>query len=147
MSDAYNVAKERLATGQLAWDDSGKDFTVVALADTYTFDPDHDDLADVNTHELTGTGTRAPVENRTVAKNLTDDRAELDADDSTLPEIDTSEDIAFLVVAEDGVDDASSPLVAFLSAVEGDNEASFDLATNGADVLVAFPSGRVARIE
>lgn len=145
MSGAYNQAKEDLATGRLSWDDVTRDFVAIAVDDAYVFDPDHQFLSQVTANELSGTGTRAPVESRSVVKNLTADRSELNAVDSTFPLIDAGT-IGFIVVAEATPPlDTDRHLVGWMSA-DGAG-ASFALPTNGADILIAWPGGRVARID
>ncbi len=57
---------------------------VMLLADTYTPDKDHNVLADVSTHEISGTGYTAggaTLANVTVTEDDTNDRVTLDGDD------------------------------------------------------------------
>lgn len=75
----YNLAKKLM-------DMSGDTIKVMLLANTYTFNADHNVPGDVNSNEISGTGYSAggvALTTKTVTQDDTNDLMKFDADDSS----------------------------------------------------------------
>lgn len=83
-SGVYNRFKAGVM--KKSYDMINDDIKVALLANTYTFNSDHNVFADVSTHEISGTGYTAggvSLTNKTVTQNDTSDKGVFDADDVT----------------------------------------------------------------
>lgn len=81
MANVYNRGKYNLGTGTVDWTTTA--ITVALVTSSYTYNADHDDLADI-TNELSGGGyARVALGTPTVTENDTNDRVEYDAVDTT----------------------------------------------------------------
>jgi len=154
MSDTPNRTLAELLRGNI-------DLTTatirVALFDdstAYTFDPDnHEFVADVldggtTAQELqgsagyTGSSDRKTLANVTITEDNTDDEGVFDADDVTWAGVESTADIqGFLLYLQVGGDDTTpgdDPILQVVDDDMTDAPSSLPLATNGADVTIAW---------
>jgi hypothetical protein len=83
MGNMYQKGLEQIVNGDIAWDTSS--FKCMLVTSTYTYDPDHQDRADV-TNEITNTGYTAggnAVTTSAAAVDDANDQIEADATDVT----------------------------------------------------------------
>lgn len=132
----YNIAKQRFGAGDLDWDlDTIKVMLVTA---TYAPNADHNYVSEV-TNELSGTGyVRKTLANKTVTKNVTNDRAELDADDVVWTGISAGTVGAAVVFEDLGGADTANPLIGYVDLA--------DTATNGSDLTIQWASSGILTI-
>jgi hypothetical protein len=130
----YNEAKKQILNGSIDLDTST--IKVMLVKSTYTANADHaaiDDgtADDPKSHELTVSGyARQTLANRSVASDVTNDFAYLDADDTVFTALATGEMIGGAIILKDsGVDTTSIP-IAFYDLT--------DTPTNGSDITVQW---------
>lgn len=137
-SGLYNIAKKGFANGSEDWDTNT--YKVMLVGTTYTFDPDHDQVSDINSDELSGTGYtggfggagRKSLTTAAVNQDDANDRAELDADNISWTSLDAGT-IGAMVVIREVSSDADSIPIAYI-----DNPTNFPLTTNGGNVNVTW---------
>lgn len=86
MSHWYTPAKERLAKGDLDWDEAGHDIRVILVMTNTTADTDQDagTISAIGTlDEYDGSGYTRPALTQSVVRDDANNRAELDANDFT----------------------------------------------------------------
>lgn len=127
----FNYAKQALANGSLDWDTG--DIRILLVDNTCDADKDDQYLASIGTlGELSGTGySRKALTGEAVNVDLTNDRAELDADDVTWTGIDAGEAAAAIIYLE-GASDAARLCIAYIDS------GGFPIATNGGDMEIAW---------
>lgn len=131
----YNRGKALLLNGGLDLDT--QDIRVLLVSASYTFNPDHNFVADI-TNELSGTGyVRKELANETVTEDDTNDRAVFDADDVVWTGADFGSPAMFIVYRQ-VTNDADSPLICC-------GDISPVVATNGGDFTLAFSANGILR--
>lgn len=137
----YNTGLEELNVD--SWEDA--DIRVLLLADdTLDFDRTHatvsELLAAAGNTEASGPGyERKTVPARTVTRNDTDDRAELDHDDIVWTDIDAGT-VGAIIYFRHVTDDTDSVVWFF-------KDSGFPFATNGSDLVRRTPSGGLVQVE
>jgi len=139
-SFVYNIFKQRLALGTTIWNaaPASGDTMKIALTETVLSDPDPDNVTAALTGgaEYDGSYSRTQVSGQSVTLNDTNDRAELDASDTTVSAVgaDGTDKVEGVLLYHDvdGTDGNAVPI------------AFFDLATgfygNGSDVTFTWDS-------
>lgn len=131
----YNLGKkERLAGTINLTSDTIK---IMLLNDTYTPDPDDDYVDDIVAKELVndeGTGyERKTLANKTFTEDDENDKGIFDADNVLYSAIDTTLDIAVIVIFKDTGNDATSTLILAIDTMTG-----LPKATNGSDIQLTI---------
>lgn len=132
MSALYNRGKKILADGSL--DYTSSTIRAMLVNTNYVFNPDHAVVADIVTHEISGTGyVRKDLAGKTAVQNDTNDRAELDSDDIEWTGINagTVKGLAYFKV---NTSDADHELIGFVDS------GGFPVDTNGTNLTVQQPS-------
>lgn len=138
----YNKAGYLLWTGAINLGTS--DLRMLLVKSTYTFDKDHNFVADVisGSLEISVSGySRQALTSEAATEDDTNDRAYFDADDPTFAALASGQTIGGAVVYKLVTNDADSPVLFFLDLT--------DTPTNGTDFKVQFAapgSGGVAYI-
>ena len=104
-------------------------FQVLLLYNTYTFNKDHDFIADVVANEASGTGyARLTVSGKTITIDDTNDRWVLDCDDFAYSAINTgATPIVGYVIAANGGNDATDEVIFY------NDEGGFPKTLGGSD--------------
>lgn len=139
-SGLYNTAKEKIANPNLsgAINLLSDTIKVMIVKNTYVFDPDHDFVSDISSHELNVTGYtggfsgsgRHTLAGKTTTRNDSADRVEFDASDESWVALGAGQTIGGLIIYKHITNDASSQLITFLDIP--------DVATNGNDFNVTW---------
>ena len=141
MASVYNIAKGRTMDGQIDLDTG--DIRVLLVKSGYTFNADHDYVADLTpaSNEISGTGyVRKALASKTVTVDDTNNRAAFDAADLVWTGLDTATvGIAAAVVYQLVTNDADSPLIAYIDLTPA-------IAGNGGDFTVAWNAGGILRV-
>lgn len=126
MAGVYNRGKFIFANGSLVW---ASDTIQALLVDaTYTYDPDHNFVADI-TGELTdGSYARQTLGTKAVSEDDTNDEATLEAAPVDYGAL-TNETPEGIVLFKFVTNDADSPLISF-------SDAGFGATANGAGYVV-----------
>jgi hypothetical protein len=127
----YNIACKKFIDGALAL--ATADVRVLFLKDTYTFDPDHQFVADLTpgTHEISVAGySRQALANQTTTQDNVNNRAEADADDPDFGALTAGETIAAAVYYVQVTNDADSYLIGY------QDTGGYPLPTNGGNVKI-----------
>lgn len=137
----YNRAKALLMNGGLDLDND--DIRVLLVDNTYSFDPDHNVVADVAASEVTDVGGGTPYARKaltteTVTEDDANDRANFDADDPVWSGADFGTPDA-IIVFKFVTNDADSPVIACLDITP-------KIATNTGSYTVAFNAGGIMRL-
>lgn len=132
MADSvYNVSKANITI---------TDLRVLLVKDTYVFDADHEDVADVVANECDFTNyARKALSGEAHTVVHASDTAVLDADDpSTWSNAGgaANNDIGGLIVYEHNVADADAKLVSY-------HDTGFPISTNGGDLTVSFAAAGI----
>lgn len=118
------------------------------LRNTYTFNPDHKFVADINSTELSvsgypggfGGGGRKTLSGKTVTEDAANNRLVFDAaDPSAWTGLAAGQTIRYVAIIEEITSDAASRVVAIL-------DFGADYPTNGGDITVAFNATGIAVI-
>lgn len=124
----------------------------------YTFDPDtHQYVADVFDAGTTGEeldyaspGDRQTLANQSVTMDTTDDEGVFNADDVTFPDLDTTQDIQFIVVYQQIGGDDTTPgddrIIAIYDDDSAGSLADLPLVTNGSDVTISWSAEGIVNI-
>lgn len=133
----YNAGKEKIANGTIDLDTSA--LKVLLVKSTYVADADHatiDDGSanDPQSHEISVSGySRQTLSTRTVTKDNSNDRAYLDADDTTFTSLASGQTIGGAIIFYDtGADNTAVP-IAFYDLT--------DTPTNGGNIVVQWAAG------
>lgn len=120
-SELYNQGMFCLVSNTKSkWDNASHDFRIMLIDDDYTPDDTHTTVDDVLTvgggDEFDGSGyVRKQLTTRTVTKNNTTDRVQLDADDVTWTSLGTgSEAPRYAIVYIEGANDAARELIGWI---------------------------------
>lgn len=136
----YNIAKLQVANGTL---DLDTDTTKLVLVDTYTFNPDQNNIddggaSDVVDTEISVTGYTGGFNGAgrktialSVTQNDTADRAEIDGADDTWTALGAGATITGVVLVKEVTNDADSINICHMDLTP-------NITTNGGDVTVAF---------
>lgn len=142
MADAaYNRGKFLFASAGINWATDTIEVLLLDDAGTYTFDPDHNFVADLTpgTNEFQGTGyTRMTLANAAVTENDTTDLANIDADDVVWAAIDGATAQA-AVVYRLVTNDADSQLLFYM-------DTGFPFTANGGQLTWQFNAAGVATL-
>jgi len=130
----YTTGLDKLTNG-FSW--ASGDVRVLLVTSSYTFDPEHNDVADI-TNELSGGNyARLVIGNKVRTKNTTDHRIQYTADPAIFPLLGLAAGTPTKIVFFDqaGGADANRELLAAMTLT--------GTAPNGTDYTVVFPSGLV----
>jgi hypothetical protein len=123
----------------------------------YSFDPDaHEFVSDVFDSGTTGeelsdsSYDRQAVSNPSVTQDNTDDEGVFDCDDVTFPNVDTSQDIQFLVFYQQTGGDDTTPgddrIIAIYDNDSAGSLADLPITTNGSDIVIQIDSEGLVNI-
>jgi hypothetical protein len=142
---AYNRGKFRLI--DYSWSTDVEDLGLLLVANTYTFDPDHDSVGDVEADETSGAGygRRAITASaRSASEDDTNNRALLIIADGTVTwsSISAGIDLRVILFFISGVDidDSSNDLLGFV-----DSGTNIPIITTGADFALNFGTAGALR--
>lgn len=127
---SYNIAKKKFLDGALSF--ASADLRVLLVTSGYTFNADHDFIADLTpgSNELSGTGyARKTLAGKATTTDDTNDRAEGDCDDIAYTAINAGT-AAMMILYVQVTNDADSYLVGKFDT------GGFPLITNGGDATV-----------
>lgn len=134
-SGMYNTGKESLVDGTIVWGTS--DMRVLLVTSGYTFDPDHDFVADLTpgSNEISVAGySRQVLGGEVVVVDDANNRVEFDATDVVFSGLAAGQTIAAAVVYLHTGSDATAQLLAYIDLA--------DTPTNGGDVTIQWdPEG------
>lgn len=131
----YNIATFKALKG--LFDLSALDVRVLFLKSTYTFDPDHQFVADLTpgSNEVSVAGyARQALATQVVTQDNTNNRAEADADDPDFGALTSGQTIAAAVYYTFVTNDADSWLIGYVDT------GGFPLPTNGGNVKIQHNS-------
>lgn len=119
---------------------------VMLVNASYTFDPDHDFVDDINANELSGTGYtggfngsgRKSLASKAIANDAANDRIEFDAADPSAWTGLNAGTIAWVILIKEITNDAASVPILALDPT--------NLVTNGGDVTLVFDAEGIAQI-
>lgn len=149
MTDTYNATLVKFAQGDIDWVNDTIKVALVSDATPYTPDIDNEEFVDdvldggTTAQEFNGTGYTSPSDRqtltgRTVDQNNTDDRAEMDCDDTTVfPNVDGDTAQGALIYKEVGGDGSTAgddPLIGYYDG------GSFPQQAGGGDLTVEWPT-------
>lgn len=127
----YNIACKKAVDAGLNL--ATADVRVLLLKSTYTYDPDHQFVADLTpgTHEISVVGySRQALGSQTTTQDDTNNRAEADAADPVFATLTTGQTIAAAVYFVFVTNDADSWLIGYVDT------GGFPIPTNGGDVTI-----------
>jgi hypothetical protein len=135
-----NVLKKLLADKDFDW--INDDIVVLLVNSTNDWDPDDSYVGDINTlGELSGDGyERKILGSKTVTRDDTNNRTELDAADVDYTAIDAGTAAAALVIRDNGVSDATNEVLVKIDT------GGFPLVTNGGDATVQWNAEGIIQI-
>jgi len=115
---------------------SGQTLEVLLLNPDHLNDADHDFVSEINANELSDTTyNRQTISNVTFTEDDTSDKAYIDADDVVFSELNTSRDIAAVVVYVLRTDDTDSEIIGETDTIENSEDTNvLPIATNGSDI-------------
>lgn len=119
---------------------------VMLVNASYTFDPDHDFVDDINANELSGTGYtggfagagRKSLASKAIANDAANDRIEFDAADPSAWTGLNAGTVAWVILIKEITNDAASVPILALDPT--------NLVTNGSDVTLVFDAEGIAQI-
>lgn len=127
----YNIACKKAVDAGLNL--ATADVRVLLLKSTYTYDPDHQFVADLTpgSNEISVAGySRQALANQTTTQDNTNNRAEGDADDAVFTALTTGQTIAAAVYYVQVTNDADSWLIGYVDT------GGFPIPTNGGNVTI-----------
>ena len=131
----YNLGKKERLSGAINL--TSDTIKIMLLNDTYTPDPDDDYVSDVVTKELvndSGSGyERKTLANKEFTEDDVNDKGIFDADNVLYTAIDTTLDIAVIVIYKDTGTDATSTLILAIDTMTG-----LPKPTNGSNVQLTI---------
>lgn len=140
----YNIAKEQFANGTLDWDDAST-WRVLLVTATYAANADHNFVSDVTNELAGGTYARQTLTTRTVTKDTANDRAVLDAADTTFAGLTTAPAggiaAAAVIYKRVGADDTTpgdDVLVAYIDHT--------DHTTDGTDFVIQWSAAGIVTL-
>ena len=134
----YNIAAKKMIDGNFNW--ASLDVRLLLVDSGYTYDKDHDFVADVAANELSGTGyARKTLTGEATSQDDVNNRAEGDANDPTWTAINAGTAAAAILFAF-VTNDADSWLIAHIDT------GGFPITTNGGDLTIQFNAEGVIQV-
>jgi hypothetical protein len=134
VAGVYNRSKGRLFV-------AGDDLRVMLVTSSYTFNPDHDFVADVVANEIAGASgyARQALTSEALTIDDTNDRVALTADNVAFGALGTGASPAAAIVYRHVTNDSDGVLLAYL-------DFAAPIPTNGSTFTLTWNAGGIARV-